>query len=495
MTETPDAATFASSPQLSTPNDSPDVPATETPGSDLATMPGGNLADRVRYAGALATAGDLIPAGLRNGREPNVGKVLLAIETGSMLGVHPVAAINGINIIDGKATLSPALMSGIVRRAGHKLRVRTTGVLEEGTLKAVATLVRADDPDAPFEAAWTPARAARAGLCTYTEEAPGRWALRARSNSGKVLPWEAYTEAMLKARAIGEVCREGAEDALMGVHYTPEELGATVDADGVMVELGMVEAQVVEPTPEAIAADALTRATTATDVPTLVGVWNALPQVVVRYSWAGQYADLKDYATRTLVTVGAPYAVEPQRVTLLAAFGMIRAHLERGGDDAPQETPAPAGDDGDTTIEPDEHPAPAAPVEDVHDAEVIDTPTGDDPWADGSAQAGNGHPDDAPLPGSRHNTATALVADRLGGEVIADEHLTRAQAVAAEHAEDVATAHEARKRDTTPTTAPAAPDGPGRAALAQARAELETRNATRIEREAQARRAGKAGKP
>jgi hypothetical protein len=42
---------------------------------------------------------------------------------------------------------------------------------------------------------------------------------------------------MCKARAISEVVREGAEDVLMGVSYTPEEMGSLVTDSGEMVQV------------------------------------------------------------------------------------------------------------------------------------------------------------------------------------------------------------------------------------------------------------------
>lgn len=186
--------------------------------TELATFTAAPLEQRVRYAQTLASAGDLIPRGLRDNRgQPVAGKILLVAETGSMLGMHPIAALQGVNIIDGKPTISPALMSAVVRRAGHKLRVTTKGSVAAGTFEATATLIRADDPEAPFSATWNKERAQRAGLA-------GKGA------------WAKYFEAMCKARAISEVCREGAEDALMGVGYVPEELGADVDEQGNVVE-------------------------------------------------------------------------------------------------------------------------------------------------------------------------------------------------------------------------------------------------------------------
>jgi len=209
----------------------------------------GDLDTRHRFAVALATAGDLIPTALHtfptgaNGQRvpgastPSPGKVLLVLETGAMLGLPPVAALQGIQVIEGKATLSAGMMSAVVRRAGHRLHVAETGTVEGGDLKVTATLTRTDDEEHPFTSVWTPHKAARAGLCKYEETATG-WRVVAQSQQGKPLPWQAFTEAMCRSRAISEVCRMGAEDALYGVHYTPDEvrevdaeLGPQVDAE------------------------------------------------------------------------------------------------------------------------------------------------------------------------------------------------------------------------------------------------------------------------
>lgn len=186
-----------------------------------------SLDERMRYAQTIASAGALIPTGLFENGAPSPGKVLLVMETGAMLGIHPVAALQGVHVIEGKATLSPALMSAVVRRAGHVLRVETLGSVADATFTATATLIRNDDPDHPFVVSWNLERAKRAGL------------------AGKG-PWNKYFEAMAKARAISEVCREGATDALMGVGYVPEELGADVTEAGEIVS-SSVQSHTAEP--------------------------------------------------------------------------------------------------------------------------------------------------------------------------------------------------------------------------------------------------------
>lgn len=169
--------------------------------------PAMTLADKLRYAESLAQSG-LLPSAYR--KQP--ANVLYAVEYGDMLGLSTMAAITGIHVIEGKPTASAALISALVRSAGHRLRV--TG----NDTNAVAEIVRRDDPDFTFRSEWTMERAKKAELAN-------------KSN------WKKYPAAMLKARAITEVARDACEEALCGVHYTPEELGAEVNEDGDPVTL------------------------------------------------------------------------------------------------------------------------------------------------------------------------------------------------------------------------------------------------------------------
>lgn len=161
-----------------------------------------NLTDRLTYARELAQSG-LLPSAYR-GRPANV---LVAIETGHMLGIAPMAALQNVYVIEGKPTMSAALLSALVRRAGH--RVRVTG----GDEHATAEIVRADDPEFTYRSEWTTDRARKADLL--------------RKDT-----WQKYPAAMLKARATSEVCRDACSDVFLGPIYVPEELGAQVDAEG-----------------------------------------------------------------------------------------------------------------------------------------------------------------------------------------------------------------------------------------------------------------------
>ena len=164
------------------------------------------VSDAERMAILLAKS-NLLPVNYQK----NPANVFVAIEYAKALNIAPMHAINSINVIKGKPTLSAGLMSALVRKHGCKLRVKVEGQGQNAV--AHAKLIRPDD-DYEFVCTWDMERAKRAGVAGGTN-------------------WQKYPEAMLKARAISEVCREGAEDFLQGFSYTPEELGGEVEPSAV----------------------------------------------------------------------------------------------------------------------------------------------------------------------------------------------------------------------------------------------------------------------
>ena len=192
----------------------------------LRADPSVTLPAKIAYARELANSG-LLPAAYR--RQP--ANVLYAVEYGDMLGLAPMAAITGIHIIEGKPSASAGLISGLVRRAGHKLHV--TG----NTKSATCTITRSDDPEHPFVVTWT--------LRKNADDNPS--AEEAGLLNKQV--WKNYPSSMLKSRAITQCARDACEEALYGLHYTPEELGAEVDEDGAVV--GEIVAEVARPQDDA----------------------------------------------------------------------------------------------------------------------------------------------------------------------------------------------------------------------------------------------------
>lgn len=218
------------------PQDPIQVPAAapkHPPSSAVARYDGPrNVTELAAYSQLLATNGPnnnrqnaAIPAVFRE----NPSALAFVVEYARALDIPPVTAMTGVHFIDGKMTASAGLISALVRRAGHQLRgPRLTGTYEAGDLTAHVEITRYDDPEHPYESTWTLQRAARAQLVKLNDN--GQYvAVKSRS------AWDTYPENMLKARALTECARDAAEDALMGLHYTPEELGADVDANGEIV--------------------------------------------------------------------------------------------------------------------------------------------------------------------------------------------------------------------------------------------------------------------
>lgn len=207
--------------------------------AEIALRSSTSMAEKVDYCRLLADSG-LLPDAYR-GKPANV---LYAVEYGETIGVPPMAAITGIHIIKGKPSASAGLVGALVRKAGHKLRVRGNDT------SARAVIIRADDPDFEYVSEWTLERAVTAKLCTLKDGKP-----YARDSKGDPTSWEKYPAAMLKHRAVTEVARDACEEVLFGLHYTPEELGADVNEDGEPVITVQQEPQL---TPQD-AADAVVR--------------------------------------------------------------------------------------------------------------------------------------------------------------------------------------------------------------------------------------------
>lgn len=183
---------------------------TPTPGFSYITA---GLQERADYIARLAPS-TILPTAYRG----NAANAFIAAEIGAALGLEPLQALASIAVINGRATLSSGLMAAVIRRAGHTLRI-----VENSPESVTATLIRADDKTFKFEVTWDKDKAVKAGL----------W--------GQKGPWSQYPTQMLRARAITEVARQGASEALMGMFYSPEDFGATITEAGEVIEAEIVD--------------------------------------------------------------------------------------------------------------------------------------------------------------------------------------------------------------------------------------------------------------
>ena len=98
----------------------------------MKTSTAGTLSERIQYAETLAES-SLLPKQFQ--KQP--ANVLMAIEYGNSLELSPIQAIQEITVINGKPTASANLIGALVRKAGHRLRVKA----DTATKTAVAQIL------------------------------------------------------------------------------------------------------------------------------------------------------------------------------------------------------------------------------------------------------------------------------------------------------------------------------------------------------------------
>lgn len=132
---------------------------------------------------------------------------------GRELGIAPMHAFAHINVIQGKPCISAELMLALILRniPGSKVEIER---YEADGCTLLAT--RPGNKPARFTFDHGDAKAAE---------------LLGKDN------WRKYPRAMFRSRAISEMARSVFPDAIMGCSYTPEEMGATVNEDGEVIDV------------------------------------------------------------------------------------------------------------------------------------------------------------------------------------------------------------------------------------------------------------------
>jgi hypothetical protein len=152
-------------------------------------------------------------------------QVVLVMLKGRELGIPPLQALSHINVIGGKPAMSAELMLAQIL----KLHPKTQFKFPERTNERCTISVKRAGFD--FESfTFTIDDARKAGLLSNPS-------------------WNKYPRAMLHARVVSEMARSLFPDAIAGISYTPEELGAVVDENGDVIEI-LSETQEALPAPE-----------------------------------------------------------------------------------------------------------------------------------------------------------------------------------------------------------------------------------------------------
>lgn len=153
--------------------------------------------------------------------------VAAAILTGRELGLGPMTSLRGLDVIDGRVSMSAQLVAAKLQAAGHRID------WVESTDKAAEVRIVRGDGLGEASARWTLADAQRAGLAGKTN-------------------WARYPRAMLRARALTECAGMVASDVLMGIEATePGDPAVTASRATTTIEPPQVPAlQAGQPEPD-----------------------------------------------------------------------------------------------------------------------------------------------------------------------------------------------------------------------------------------------------
>ncbi|MDF2732662.1 MAG: hypothetical protein K0S92_1295, partial [Desertimonas sp.] len=168
-----------------------------------------------RQAEFLAQS-DIIPRDYR--KKP--ANIVVAAISGRTHGWDVLTSMRNGHVIEGTWGLRPEAQLGLVRKAGHTV----TGTMSpEG---ATVTGKRCDD-GSDMTITFTIEDARRAGLANKQT-------------------WKNYPQMMCWWRAVGILCRVHFSDVTLGL-MSVEELGADIDQEGNVIDLGTVEHTPQEP--------------------------------------------------------------------------------------------------------------------------------------------------------------------------------------------------------------------------------------------------------
>lgn len=187
----------------------------------VSTLPAMSRWTQMEAMAKVLCRSELMPRHIQKARDPEADCMVILL-TAHDLGLSSTLALRKVAVIEGQPALGADLMRILGQRDGHDFKINVFYDDTDYPIAAEVLIHRSEWRDDDWRGArFTLENAMDAGLCSVVD---GR--ARARTSSGKKLPWELYTEDMLVARATSRACRRYLSDSLGGVSYTPEELGS-----------------------------------------------------------------------------------------------------------------------------------------------------------------------------------------------------------------------------------------------------------------------------
>ena len=176
-------------------------------------LPSAQMWGLMKQQAAEILRSNFLPQGIKS-----VEQVVVIILKGRELGIPPMQALSHIHVINGKPTMSAELMLALILKHHPKTKISYPVRSSE---KCEVKVERDGSEPSVFSFSISDAQAA--GLLSNPT-------------------WKKYPRAMLHARCVSEMARSLFPDAISGVSYTPEELGAEVGEDGEVINVAVIDA-------------------------------------------------------------------------------------------------------------------------------------------------------------------------------------------------------------------------------------------------------------
>ena len=164
-------------------------------------------------------ASGLLPKGITKPEQ-----VILIVLKGKELQIPPLQALGHIHVINGKPCMSAELMLAQIYRLHPKTVIKFK---ERSGERCIVEAKREGHGVETFQ--WSMEDAKKAGITGNPT-------------------WSKYPRAMLHARVVSEMARSLFPDAIAGISYTPEELGAEVDESGDVIDISPTSTPAPSPT-------------------------------------------------------------------------------------------------------------------------------------------------------------------------------------------------------------------------------------------------------
>ncbi len=159
--------------------------------------------------GKKAVDSGMLPTGIKNANSA----AIIALKARE-LNMPIMVGFAHIHVINGKPTLSAEMMQALARK---NLPGLVINIIESSSEKAIVEFIRPEQGSRPYKLTFTIEDAKKADLL-------------------KNATWTKYPAAMLWSRAVSAGLRKVCPEALIGVSYTPEEMGANVDEEGNVIQ-------------------------------------------------------------------------------------------------------------------------------------------------------------------------------------------------------------------------------------------------------------------